>query len=155
VTALDKSSCKISFFLNFVYVVVIPYNILFYQRVVQEILSLFLSLSLSLSLVTESTLMQLWEILVSECPNVVSALGKKLQQYRDSSSSIGASGIQTDGALPSHDGRLVSFNVIVGTVNIASSFTRFFWGLSDCVWLACRRWKLATLPEVLGIKLCS
>jgi hypothetical protein len=99
--------------------------------------------------------MQLWEILVADCPNVVSALGKKLQQYRNSSSSIGASGIQTDGALPSHDSRLVSFNVIVGTVNTASSFTRFFWGPSDCVWLVCRRSKLATLPAVLGIKLCS
>jgi hypothetical protein len=69
--------------------------------------------------------MQLWEFLVVGCLNVVSALDKNLQQYSNSSSS-GASGIQTDGALPSHDSSLVSFNIIVGTVNIASSFTRFF-----------------------------
>jgi len=47
----------------------------------------------------------------------------KLQQNSSSS----ASGSQADGALPSHDGPLIaSFNIIVGTVNIASSFTRFF-----------------------------
>jgi hypothetical protein len=47
----------------------------------------------------------------------------KLQQ----NSSYSASGSQADGALPSHDGPLIaSFNIIVGTVNIASSFTRFF-----------------------------
>jgi hypothetical protein len=85
-------------------------------------LSLYLSLSPSLSFLTERTLMQLWDILFVGWLNMVSARDK-LQQNSSSS----ASGSQADGALPSHDGPLIaSFNIIVGTVNIASSFTRFF-----------------------------
>jgi hypothetical protein len=53
---------------------------------------------------------------------MVSAGSKKRQQ---NSINCGASANQTDGAIPSHDGPLVRFNVIVGTVIIASSFTRF------------------------------
>jgi hypothetical protein len=49
VTALEKSSCKLGFF-QFVYKVALPYSSFLFQRVVKEIISLFLSLSLSLSL---------------------------------------------------------------------------------------------------------
>jgi hypothetical protein len=95
--------------------------------------------------------MQLWEILFAGCLNMVSALDKKLQQNNSSSSS--ASGSQTDGALPSHDGPLVSFNIIVGTVNIASSFTRFFGAARLCRLVSSLA--LGTLPAVPRIKLCS
>jgi hypothetical protein len=60
---------------------------------------------------------------------VVSAVCKKWQQNSINSS---ASASQTDGAVPSHDGPLVSFNIIVGTVNIASSFTRIFGAARLC-----------------------
>ena len=47
--ALDNSSCKLRFFVHFVYKVDLPYSFLLFQRVVKEILSLSLSLTSSLA----------------------------------------------------------------------------------------------------------